>query len=56
MACTPPAGVTREQLPRILDTDPVVRYHAWPCGAVVRVWRVFGGHEPIPYFRVVAPG
>jgi DNA-directed RNA polymerase subunit H (RpoH/RPB5) len=51
----PPAGVAREQLPRIHDTDPVVRYHAWPCGAVVRVWRVFGGHEPIPYFRVVGP-
>lgn len=49
----PPVGVAREQLPRIYDTDPVVRYHAWPCGAVVRVWRVFGGHEPIPYFRVV---
>lgn len=49
----PPPGTTRETLPRMLDTDPVAQYYRWPLGTVVRVDRCFGGHEPIPYFRVV---
>lgn len=40
-------------LPHILDTDRIVQYYDWPVGTVVRVWRTFGGHEPIPYLRVV---
>lgn len=40
-------------LPKIFDTDAVVQYYDWPVGTVVRVERVFGGHEPIPYLRVV---
>lgn len=47
------APVPRALMPRILDTDRVVQYHNWPVGTVVRVWRCFGGHEPVPYFRVV---
>ena len=43
-----------DKLPKILDTDSVAQYHGWPVGTVVRVWRHFGGHEPVPYFRVVA--
>lgn len=42
-----------ERLPRIYDFDPIVQYHNWPLGTVVRVSRCFGGHEPVPYFRVV---
>lgn len=49
----PPPG-TRGCLPHILDTDPVVQYYDWPCGTVVRVERCWGGHEPVPYYRVVA--
>lgn len=51
----PPSGVTRAQLPKLLDNDPVVQYHNWPVGTVVRVWRTYAGHEPLPYFRCVAP-
>ena len=51
-ADTAPKG----QLPKILTTDPVVQWYDWPVGTVVRVWRCFGGHEPVPYFRVVAAG
>jgi len=50
-----PAGMTTERLPRLLETDRVVQYHAWPCGTVVKIKRVFGGYEPIDYFRVVVP-
>lgn len=50
----PPSGVAREQLPRILETDRVVQYFGWGRGDVVRIRRVFGGHEPIVYYRVVA--
>ena len=49
----PPEGTTRDTLPKMLETDPVARYYAWPVGTVVRVVRRFGGCEPIPYFRVV---
>ena len=51
----PRGPVDAAHLPRILETDRVVQYYGWPPGTVVRVWRCFGGHEPIPYFRVVAP-
>ena len=36
-----------------LDTDRVVQYYDWPCGTIVRIRRVFGGHEPIDYLRIV---
>lgn len=42
-------------LPKISDADPVVQYYNFPLGTVLRVWRVFGGSEPIPYLRVVTP-
>lgn len=49
----PPVGIDTEMLPGILDTDPIVQYYDWPVGSVVRITRLFGGSEPIPYFRVV---
>ena len=51
----PPPGVSADELPKILESDPIVQYHDWPVGTVVRVVRRFGGHEPTPYFRVVSP-
>ena len=42
-----------EFLPRIFDTDKVVEYYNWKIGDVVKIRRVFGGHEPFDYFRVV---
>lgn len=42
-----------EELPRIVETDPVVQYYNFPIGTVLRTIRPFGGHEPIPYYRVV---
>ena len=50
-----PNGMQVDRLPRIQDTDRVVQYYNWPCGTVVKIKRVFGGYEPIDYFRVVAP-
>lgn len=47
-------SVQVEQLPRILDTDPIVRYYDWPVGTVVRVSRCYAGHEPIPFYRCVS--
>ena len=49
------APAAAEHLPRILESDRVVQYYGWGAGTIVRVWRCFGGHEPTPYFRVVAP-
>lgn len=46
--------IAPELLPIVLESDPVVRYYAWPRGTRVRVMRCFGGHEPIPYVRIVA--
>ena len=51
----PPVGVLRTNLPRILDTDPVVQYYRWGMGTVVYTERCFGGHEPIAYYRLVSP-
>ena len=46
-------GVDAALLPKLSITDPVVRYHDWPQGTIVHIRRVFGGHEPSTYFRVV---
>lgn len=43
-------------LPKMLSSDPVAQWYHWKAGTVVRVWRNFGGHEPVPYLRVVVPG
>jgi DNA-directed RNA polymerase subunit H (RpoH/RPB5) len=52
--CIRKLGVTPEQLPVILDTDPVVRYFRWPRGTIVRVTLANPeGHEYYDY-RVVA--
>ena len=50
-----PDRIPVTQLPRILDTDPVVQYYRWGLGTVLRVERCFGGHEPIAYYRLVSP-
>ena len=55
VAVAAPADVDVDDLPKIFDTDPVVQYYNWPVGTVVRTERFVGGHEPIPYFRVVTP-
>lgn len=51
---SPPNGVEKDKLPRILDTDPIVQYYNWPVGTIVEVSRCYAGHEPIPYFRCVS--
>lgn len=49
----PPPGVNVEELPHMEATDKIAHYYDWGPGQVVRITRVFGGHEPIPYYRVV---
>mgnify|MGYP002061114590 CR=1 FL=1 len=49
-----PEGLTAAQIPKLLDTDPIVLYHNWPPGTLVRITRIFGGHQPTVYFRAVA--
>ena len=49
----PLPGVDVSQLPRMLATDRIAAYHDWPCGTIVRIERVFGGAEVVPYYRVV---
>lgn len=48
-----PNDITKEQLPKILRTDPIVRFHAWQIGTVVRITRVFGSHAVEYNYRVV---
>ena len=50
----PPHVTTKQDLPLMLTTDKVCQYYNWPVGAIIRIWRQFGGQEPIPYYRVVA--
>jgi DNA-directed RNA polymerase subunit H (RpoH/RPB5) len=49
-----PDGLEPMQLPKLLDSDPIVQYHNWPVGTLVRITRVFGGHQPTPFYRIVA--
>lgn len=49
----PPPHTTVESLPKILDTDPIVQYYNFPKGSILKIERVFGGHETVTYFRVV---
>lgn len=50
-----PNGIQVDRLPRLLDSDRIVQYYAWPCGSVIKIKRIFGGYEPITYFRLVVP-
>lgn len=53
MVPCPPPHTTVESLPKILDTDPIVQYYNFPKGSILKIERVFGGHETVTYFRVV---
>lgn len=47
--------LTREQLPKISKTDPIVRWHGWPVGTIIKSRRVLGGSiEPYDYYRIVS--
>jgi DNA-directed RNA polymerase subunit H (RpoH/RPB5) len=48
-----PVSFEVSTLPKILRNDPIVQYYNWPPGTVIHIKRVFGGHEPIDYYRVV---
>lgn len=50
----PPSGVRIDDLPKILLTDPIVKYHNYPLGSIIRFERTWGGHEMVPYFRSVS--
>lgn len=41
------------KLPKIMTSDAVVQYYDWPVGTVLKIERVFGGHEIQTYYRVV---
>lgn len=49
----PPDGICCHNLPRYLESDPIVQHYNWPVGTILRIWRNYGGHEPIPYYRIV---
>jgi DNA-directed RNA polymerase subunit H (RpoH/RPB5) len=51
----PPSGVKKEELPCMESTDKIAQYYDWTPGTIVKITRVFGGHEPIPYYRVIVP-
>ena len=51
----PPPGVLPEELPRMEQTDKVAQYYDWQPGTIVKITRVFGGSEPIPFYRIVVP-
>lgn len=41
-----------DQLPRVFDTDPVIRYHGWQAGQVVRIHRhLLGGYQH--FYRLI---
>lgn len=50
----PPDGVEIGDLPKISALDPIVQYHNFEVGDILKMMRTFGGHERIPYYRVVA--
>tara|TARA_A100001015_G_C14747086_1_gene616028 strand:+ start:179 stop:727 length:549 start_codon:yes stop_codon:yes gene_type:complete len=39
--------------PKILDTDPVIKYYDWPVGKIVEIERIYGGEEPVLYYRCI---
>lgn len=46
-------GIEKRLLPIILDSDPIVQYFNWPAGGIVKVERLFGGSEPLSYYRLI---
>ena len=50
---SPPDGVLVCDLPKISEMDPIVQYYNFEVGSILKMMRTFGGHEKIPYYRVV---
>lgn len=46
-------GMDKASLPIMLESDPVVQYHNWPVGGVIKIERVFAGNEPTMYYRII---
>lgn len=51
VAATP--GLEKKMLPYIRSTDPVVQFHGWPRGTVVRIERRIGEQQTFPFYRCV---
>ena len=49
----PPDGMQVADLPKISELDPIVQYYNFEVGSILKMMRTFGGHEKIPYYRVV---
>ena len=43
-----PTGLRAEHLPKLLDSDPIAQYYDFPIGSIVKITRVFGGHQTTP--------
>ena len=46
-------GIKGSSLPKIKETDPVVKYHGWKIGTVIAIKRTLGALEAEQYFRIV---
>lgn len=45
----------KHELPKILVTDPIIKYYNFPVGSIIKCVRKLGAHEPLAYYRVVVP-
>jgi DNA-directed RNA polymerase subunit H (RpoH/RPB5) len=46
----------KEKLPKILSTDKVCQFYDFKPGSIIKIERLFGGCEPIMYYRLVVDG
>ncbi len=53
--CIDQIPYTKEELPKISITDPIVQYYDFPLNSIIKIHRTFGSHEPSVYYRLIGP-
>tara|TARA_B100001989_G_C24541393_1_gene467778 strand:- start:2112 stop:2687 length:576 start_codon:yes stop_codon:yes gene_type:complete len=53
--CIDSIPYTKEEIPKISITDPIVQYYDFPLGSIIKIYRKFGSHEPTIYYRLICP-
>ena len=51
--CVESIPYSKEELPKIPLSDPIIQYYGFPIDSIVKLSSTFGSHEPSVYYRLI---